>query len=319
MLGEGNKPGFRGSELWGNMEECMKDSRYSLSAQMECMLRVLQDLKRSSPPQSTEPEDLPPPPPRRAVRRDPRYLHRTSDLSEADSACCMDLPSEVSPVGFGQRGLEWDSGYSEVSGSLRGEEEDEEEEYDTLAAPVVLRRLPPPPCQRLSSGGLLRTRQAGRVRPKSTSDVCLEQWSGMGIGADSQDWTGCLLSQCRSRQPLVLGDNSFADLVKQWMDLPENGEEESRRAREAGRWMHKPHVFLVSLSGNVKRRLGNMSRPRGRPEQEAAKRMSCPQLGCRPLSPYYHQSLSDIAEPSSNLLHCRSRRPIICSDGAGFL
>ncbi|KAG8429495.1 hypothetical protein GDO86_020029 [Hymenochirus boettgeri] len=287
---------------------------------MECMLKVLQDLKRSSPPPSPDIEKPSVIPPRRAPRRDNRTSHRTSDLSEADSACCMDFPGEVSPGSSGQRGLEWDSGYSEVSGgSLRGEEEDiVEEENETRAAPVVMRRLPTPSCQRLSSGGFLNSRQ-GRIRPKSTSDVCLEQWRGLGLGSDSQDWTGCLLSQSRSRQPLVLGDNSFADLVKQWMDLPENGDEEVRRAREGGRWLHKPHGFLVSLSGNVKRRLGNMSRARGRTEQEAVKRLSCPQLGCRPLSLYYHQSLSDIAEASSNLLHCRSRQPIICNERAGFL
>ncbi|KAM8930025.1 PAK4-inhibitor INKA1 [Pelodytes ibericus] len=298
--------------------QCMKESGSSLSSQMECMLRVLQDFKRSSPPSSAETEETPVALPRRAARRDHRTSHRTSDLSEADSACCMDLPSEVSPVSLGQRGLEWDSGYSEVSGgSLRGEEEEEEEEEEgeKKPAPPVLRRNPLPPCQRLASGGLLNSNQR-KVRPKSTSDVCLEQWGGMGIGVGSQDWTGCLLSQCRSRQPLVLGDNSFADLVKQWMDLPENGEEEGQRA---GRWLHKPHGFLVNLSGNVKRRLGNMSRTRARPEQEAVKRLSCPQLGCRPLSLYYHQSLSDIAEASSNLLHCRSRQPIICSDNARFL
>ncbi|KAM9325861.1 PAK4-inhibitor INKA1 [Gastrophryne carolinensis] len=276
---------------------------------MECMFRVLHDLKRSAPPPSPPPVESMAPPPRRPVRRDIRSSHRTSDLSEADSACCMDLASDVSPTSCGQRGLEWDSGYSEVSGSsLRGDEDEEEEQ---LAAPPVMRRHNVPPCARLSSGGLLRSRQP-RIRPKSTSDVCLEQWEGLGLG--SQDWTGCLLSQSRSRQPLVLGDNSFADLVKQWMDLPENGEEEDRRTR----WLHKPHGFLVSLSGNVKKRLGNMARTPRRAEQEAAKRLSCPQLGCRPLSAFYHQSLSNIAEASSGLLHSRSRQPIICSDGAGF-
>ncbi|XP_075040001.1 PAK4-inhibitor INKA1 [Mixophyes fleayi] len=288
----------------------MKTSGSTLPTQMECMLRVLQDLKRSSPPSSPTAAEPSAPPTRRPLRRDIRYSHRTSDLSEADSACCMDLPNDVSPVSCG-RGLEWDSGYSEVSGSsLRGEEEEDEvEEEEQSVAPPVLRRHNP----RLSSGGLLHARP-GRIRPKSTSDVCLEQWGGIGMGVGSQDWTGCLLSQSRSRQPLVLGDNSFADLVKQWMDLPESGEEEDQRTR----WLHKPHGFLVSLSGNVKRRLGNMSRARGRTEQEAVKRLSCPQLGCRPLSPYYHQSLSDIAEVSSGVLHCRSRQPIICSDGAGF-
>ncbi|XP_075688582.1 PAK4-inhibitor INKA1 isoform X2 [Rhinoderma darwinii] len=278
------------------------------SDQMDCMLRVLQDLKRSSPASAEESSALPA---RRPLKRDIRSSHRTSDLSEADSACCVDLPSDVSPVSCGQRGLEWDSGYSEVSGSsLQGEEEEDDVEDEQVAAPPVLRRHVQPLCSRLTSGGLLRSRQ-GRIRPKSTSDVCLEQWGGLAVGSGSQDWTGCLLSQSRSRQPLVLGDNSFADLVKQWMDLPENGAEDDRRTR----WLHKPHGFLVSLSGNVKKRLGNMSRTRDHPEQEAGKRLSCPQLGCRPLSPYYHQSLSDIAEASSGLLHCRSRQPIICSDG----
>ncbi|KAM5148905.1 PAK4-inhibitor INKA1 [Mantella aurantiaca] len=291
----------------------MKES--ASAAQMECMFRVLHDLKRSAPPPSPPATEPMAPPIRRPVKRDIRSSHRTSDLSEVDSACCVDLPSEASPAGCAQRGLEWDSGYSEVSGSsLRGEEEEEEvEDEEQSPAPPVLRRHHPPPCSRLSSGGLLRSRQA-RVRPKSTSDVCLEHWGGIGMGMGSQDWTGCLLSQSRSRQPLVLGDNSFADLVKQWMDLPENGEEEDRRAR----WLNKPHGFLVSLSGNVKKRLGNMSRTRGRPEQEAAKRLSCPQLGCRPLSPFYHQSLSNIAEASAGLLHCRSRQPIICNNGSGF-
>lgn len=289
--------------------QCVKVSALAASKQMDCMLRVLQDLKRSSPASA---EESSAPPARRPLKRDIRSSHRTSDLSEADSACCVDLPSDVSPVSCGQRGLEWDSGYSEVSGSsLRGEEEEDDvEDEEQVAAAPVLRRHIQPPCSRLTSGGLLRARQ-GRIRPKSTSDVCLEQWGGIGVGSGSQDWTGCLLSQSRSRQPLVLGDNSFADLVKQWMDLPENGDDDERQTR----WLHKPQGFLVSLSGNVKKRLGNMSRTRGRPEQEAVKRLSCPQLGCRPLSPYYHQSLSDIAEASSGLLHCRSRQPIICSDG----
>lgn len=292
----------------------MKES--ASAAQMECMFRVLHDLKRSAPPAAATESAAPPT--RRPVKRDIRSFHRTSDLSEADSACCVDLPNDVSPASCAHRGLEWDSGYSEVSGSsLRGEEEEEEEEEveeeEQSPAPPVLRRHNLPPCARLSSGGLLRTRQA-RVRPKSTSDVCLEQWGGIGMGVGSQDWTGCLLSQSRSRQPLVLGDNSFADLVKQWMDLPENGEEEDRQSH----WLNKPHGFLVNLSGNVKRRLGNMSRTRGRPEQEAVKRLSCPQLGCRPLSPFYHQSLSNIAEASTGLIHCRSRQPIICNDGSGF-
>lgn len=38
---------------------------------------------------------------------------------------------------------------------------------------------------------------------------------------DASDWTSSLMNQCRNRQPLVLGDNVFADLVGNWLDLPE--------------------------------------------------------------------------------------------------
>ncbi|XP_078500584.1 PAK4-inhibitor INKA2 isoform X2 [Lissotriton helveticus] len=38
---------------------------------------------------------------------------------------------------------------------------------------------------------------------------------------DTEDWTSSLMSQSRNRQPLVLGDNIFADLVENWLDLPE--------------------------------------------------------------------------------------------------
>ncbi|XP_066192022.1 PAK4-inhibitor INKA2 [Sylvia atricapilla] len=40
-------------------------------------------------------------------------------------------------------------------------------------------------------------------------------------GDDGHDWTSSLMSQSRNRQPLVLGDNIFADLVGNWLDLPE--------------------------------------------------------------------------------------------------
>uniref|UniRef100_A0A8C5M9I4 PAK4-inhibitor INKA2 n=1 Tax=Leptobrachium leishanense TaxID=445787 RepID=A0A8C5M9I4_9ANUR len=38
---------------------------------------------------------------------------------------------------------------------------------------------------------------------------------------ETKDWTSSLMSQSRNRQPLVLGDNIFADLVGNWLDLPE--------------------------------------------------------------------------------------------------
>ncbi|XP_026880873.2 PAK4-inhibitor INKA2-like isoform X1 [Electrophorus electricus] len=37
----------------------------------------------------------------------------------------------------------------------------------------------------------------------------------------SRDWTSTLMSCSRNRQPLVLGDNVLADLVGNWLDLPD--------------------------------------------------------------------------------------------------
>lgn len=56
---------------------------------------------------------------------------------------------------------------------------------------------------------------------------------------DASDWTSSLMSRSRNRQPLVLGDNVFADLVGNWLDLPEvereEAEEEERRKRREER------------------------------------------------------------------------------------
>ncbi|CAL1609685.1 unnamed protein product [Knipowitschia caucasica] len=54
---------------------------------------------------------------------------------------------------------------------------------------------------------------------------------------DSSDWTSSLMNQRRNRQPLVLGDNVFADLVGNWLDLPEvereDMEEDEMRKEDA--------------------------------------------------------------------------------------
>lgn len=49
------------------------------------------------------------------------------------------------------------------------------------------------------------------------------------------DWTSSLMSCSRNRQPLVLGDNIFADLVGNWLDLPEVDRDEEEVAGEARR------------------------------------------------------------------------------------
>ncbi|KAJ1109213.1 hypothetical protein NDU88_006576 [Pleurodeles waltl] len=321
---------------------CMKESGDTLRDQMQCMMRTLHDLKRVQgrhthlDPQ----EELC----AQALSREQRTHNRVSDVSEADSACCLEMAVDeeeetsqstmTSPSS--ERSLECDSGYSEVSSSILREED----------SVPVLRRYPlaNQKAHKLSSGGFLRSRHSQnpdrKVRPKSTSDVCLEQWRFLDT-TEAEDWTVALLSQSRNRQPLVLGDNCFADLVQNWMDLPEMCEDSGRlKPQEQSRWLGKPHDFLLSVSGNVRRKLANMARtdrsknaevkrrePRdvGR-DQVASKRFSCPvNFNYKPKSPYFHQSHSNITELSTDfnrfavMMNSRSRQPIICNDIVGYL
>nr|XP_033782612.1 PAK4-inhibitor INKA1 [Geotrypetes seraphini] len=315
---------------------CMKESGDSLRDQMQCMMRTLHDLKKIQgchihldSQELTDDQMLP---------QEKCTNSRVSNVSEADSACCLEMAVDeeescstaLTPPGS-ERSLEFDSGYSEVSGSSLREGD----------MSVLIR-----PCQRpqkLSSGGFLRSRHRQtsdkKVRPKSTSDACLEQWKAFE-SPDTEDWTVALLSQSRNRQPLVLGDNCFADLVKNWMDLPEMSEDSGTlKPQDQHRWLSKPHDFLLNISGNMRQKLANITRlerPKGAEvkwgnrdcarEQATSKRFSCPIIfNHRSKEPYFHRSHSNITELTSDfnrfafLMNSRSRQPIICNDIIGYI
>lgn len=244
---------------------------------------------------------------------------RSSDASEGstyDSACCLASPMEEEEeherlTQGSPSSLDLDSGYSEASWHDEG---------------VVLRRTRN---VRVSSSACLRTNRgpSGRIRPKSTSDACLERWTSFEAG-DPEDWTTSLLSRSRNRQPLVLGDNSFADLIKNWMDLPESPEPAELKP-SAGRRLAKD--ILV----NMRRRFTGMSKNvevRPRPTDstrvsraaEAPKRMSCP-VGLQALKPFFHQSHTGLHQLDSDfyqftaLMKTGSRQPIICNDIIGYI
>ncbi|XP_040596202.1 PAK4-inhibitor INKA1 isoform X1 [Mesocricetus auratus] len=236
----------------------------------------------------------------------PNRQFRASDALEEDSVCCVEeeeeeeaLVAEDKGVSSGcprEHALDWDSGFSEVSGSTWREEE--------LSVPR--RQAPserPPHSQRFSVSDLpLRSRAAGtgiplahRPRPKSTPDACLEHWQGL----EAEDWTAALLNRGRSRQPLVLGDNCFADLVHNWMELPEAASEGSDGGVPRAR--ARPPQFLLGLSEQLRRRLA-----RARRAAMAGKRLSCPPRS----EPELPADISRFAA----LMSCRSRQPIIYSD-----
>ncbi|XP_029103683.1 PAK4-inhibitor inka1 isoform X1 [Scleropages formosus] len=306
---------------------CLRRSGGCLREQMEYMMRSLQDLKQMR-------KSCAPPNPlsscqQRALQRERRArLHlRSSDASEAgtyDSACCLASPmeeeEEEEEEGLGrlrlgspssEKSLEFDSGYSEASW------QDET---------VVLRRTRN---VRVSSSACLRTNRApgGRVRPKSTSDACLEHWTSFEAH-DPEDWTTSLLTRGRNRQPLVLGDNSFADLVENWMDLPECPEP-ARLKPSAGRRLAKGFLVnvrrkLAGMSKNVEGRGKAVDSSRGGRTAAAPKRLSCP-VGLPARAPFFHQSHTGLHELGTDfyqfaaLMKTGSRQPIICNDIIGYI
>jgi len=318
---------------------CLQNSGDCFRDQVRYMMRSLQDLK-----QIRDPCELPGPAivpssvtggcrplsavipassrihQKRALHRERLSRLRISDASDAstyDSACCLASPleEEEDEGGVGgrvgrlaqgspssEKSLEFDSGYSEASWHDEG---------------VVLRRTRN---VRVSSSACVRT---NRIRPKSTSDACLERWTSFESSAgavDPEDWTTSLLTRGRNRQPLVLGDNSFADLIKNWMDLPECPETPQVRP-SSGRRMAKD--FL----GNVRRRLAGMSRVtegRGKAMDVSSKRLSCP-VGMQAQKPFFHQSHTGLHQLDTDyyrfsaLMKSGSRQPIICNDIIGYI
>lgn len=302
---------------------CLGESMDFLRDHMQSMVRSLQDLKEISRPRPLSDPCVRPFPATQLCKRQaqPEQLTRLrfSDASESntyDSACCLaeeqeqqehERSAQGSPSS--EQSVDVDSGYSEASWQDEG---------------VVLRRTRN---MRVSASACVRTNRGPscRVRPKSTSDACLERWTSFEA-SDLEDWTTSLLSRSRTRQPLVLGDNSFADLIKNWMDLPDCPEPAELKP-SAGRRLAK------DILGNMRRRLAGKAKGvelRRRPadfrrldrDAEALQRMSCPVEALTPVCPQTHtrthEGDSDFYQFTA-LMKTGSRQPIICNDIIGYI
>ncbi|XP_058937917.1 PAK4-inhibitor INKA2 [Kogia breviceps] len=84
---------------------------------------------------------------------------------------------------------------------------------------------------------------------------------------EPDDWTSTLMSRGRNRQPLVLGDNVFADLVGNWLDLPElekggeKGETREAGTPKGGRGQPRELGRRFALTANVFRKFLRSVRP----------------------------------------------------------
>ncbi|NXM89498.1 INKA2 protein, partial [Oenanthe oenanthe] len=78
---------------------------------------------------------------------------------------------------------------------------------------------------------------------------------------DGHDWTSSLMSQSRNRQPLVLGDNIFADLVGNWLDLPELEKKGDRSEASLGTSRSQELCRKFSLTANIFKKFLRSVRP----------------------------------------------------------
>uniref|UniRef100_A0A8C2K3G2 Inka box actin regulator 2 n=1 Tax=Cyprinus carpio TaxID=7962 RepID=A0A8C2K3G2_CYPCA len=102
---------------------------------------------------------------------------------------------------------------------------------------------------------------------------------------DSTDWTASLMNHSRNRQPLVLGDNVFADLVGNWLDLPDVG------GQTAGEHSNSQDLSRkLSLTASIFKRVLRRVRPRHHQESEGMDVCKQPKITCR-------KPKSDVSKP----------------------
>uniref|UniRef100_A0A673KFW5 Inka box actin regulator 2 n=1 Tax=Sinocyclocheilus rhinocerous TaxID=307959 RepID=A0A673KFW5_9TELE len=110
---------------------------------------------------------------------------------------------------------------------------------------------------------------------------------------DSTDWTASLMNHSRNRQPLVLGDNVFADLVGNWLDLPDVGGQTAgeEQVKESSSSSHSQDLSRkLSLTASIFKRVLRRVRPRHHQESEGMDVCKQPKITCR-------KPKSDVSKP----------------------
>ncbi|XP_076132885.1 PAK4-inhibitor INKA2 [Alosa pseudoharengus] len=174
-----------------------------------------------------------------------------SHRSSRDSATSYEDAS-CSASGLGS-GSSSSSGSSSGSGSGSGSGSSSSTSWHSRAPvrqrqPPAVTAPPPPPLSLSELQELLQC--LSRQGPPLRHDLC--PLGDEEEEEDGGDWTSSLMSCSRTRQPLVLGDSFLADLVGNWLDLPEVGGAEEGAA--AG-WRDGGHTPRPSRAQELRRRL----------------------------------------------------------------
>uniref|UniRef100_A0A8C4XVU8 PAK4-inhibitor INKA2 n=1 Tax=Gopherus evgoodei TaxID=1825980 RepID=A0A8C4XVU8_9SAUR len=110
--------------------------------------------------------------------------------------------------------------------------------------------------------------RASRQNERLLGKRSLEECSPIAFAYSTQvkfdsanDWTSSLMSQSRNRQPLVLGDNIFADLVGNWLDLPELDKKGEKNETSLSISRSQEFYRKFSLTANIFKKFLRSVRP----------------------------------------------------------
>ncbi|XP_035243111.1 PAK4-inhibitor INKA2-like [Anguilla anguilla] len=213
----------------------MKEAGDGLFAQMNSMMGALQELKLLQVQTALEqleisqkPRPCPPPAETRVSSPAPeteappswgeqrRGLHRNS-LDTSPSMSSLESGTSASSASSSSSSSSSSAASSSSSSSGSSCESGTSQEGSSPPSPLnrtFQKQHPPPQLAPIDLPGILYS-----LSREGPSRDC--EFPQDGAEDDSSDWTSSLMSGSRTRQPLVLGDNVLADLVGNWLDLPE--------------------------------------------------------------------------------------------------
>ncbi|XP_061640918.1 PAK4-inhibitor INKA2 isoform X1 [Phyllopteryx taeniolatus] len=228
----------------------MKEAGDGLHAQMNSMMGALQELKLLQV--QTALDNLNLTAPGRTYLQDATASDTTfMSFSEADPRLCLsndpspspEPSTEISQSRYSEGTLSSSSSSLEMERSEEGDLEAIPRRWSGYAAPQVdfcgptVGNPPPEPYMQPPKRNQ-PVDLPGILYSLSREGPSLDNGYSQDSTDDAGDWTSSLMNRCRNRQPLVLGDNVFADLVGNWLNLPEveleeTGEEEEKREASA--------------------------------------------------------------------------------------
>lgn len=194
----------------------------------------------------------------------PRPSHRSGDASSRDDGSLSESRNSTSMSSSSTSSLDSESERSGRSARSDCDLESIPKRWSGYAAPqvdfygpVVGNPPPEPPSHPQAPQNARVVDLPGILYSLSREGPSLDEYSQESTD-DGCDWTSSLMSSSRNRQPLVLGDNVFADLVGNWLDLPEvereETEEEERREERVDRADTPAHPLRLSRSQEICRK-----------------------------------------------------------------